>query len=162
MDSFLNNKEVLESETLKTVYGISEDELDKAHAMQALMHSTRFWEDSFVFEKIVRALNNLEVTFVNLQGVRPEHIWKALKITQNMWPGKEFSWEVQKYTQWISNEDGVFIYPPEMDELDNRFYEEAQKLIDNKVELKDSNVYEVQASKLLLIDYYINNKPKSK
>ena len=162
IDKILESIEPIESETLKQVYGISEDKLDLAHAMQSLVHSTRYWEDSFVFEKIVRAINGLSVNFVNLQGVRPEHIWSALKVSKEVWPEREFSWEVQKYVQWISNEDGLYVYPFEMDELDNRFYEGTFKLIEKDIELQDRNVYEVQASKILAIHAYLNKTKKTK
>ena len=162
INELLKNKEVLEPETLRSVYGVSEEDMDGVQAMQTLMHSTGFWEDTIIFEKIVRALNGLPVNFVNFQGVRVEHMWYAITVADKIWSDREYSWEVQKFIQWVSNEDGVYVYPPMMDDLDNRFYDEAYKLSKNPDNLADRNVFEVQASKLIAINAYIENQKNNK
>jgi hypothetical protein len=151
--------DITEPETFKYFYpNIIGSEFEKLQAIQTLMHNSGFWQDLLYFNKIARALNGLSVNFSEIESLTVEQIWWAVEVANLIWPDKEYDWEVQKYVQFISNEDGVYIYPPNFDQLDNKFYNAAVKLINEKRSLTDNSVEEIQASKLLAIKLYIEKR----
>jgi len=148
--------EPIEPETIRTLIpGLSEIDYNKIFAVRTLLYTRFFYEDMYIFEDIVLSLNNQLPDFTYLQGCSPQQIWYAVSIASKLRPKIEYSWEVQMYARWLSNEGGVFIYPPEFHDLDNPYYWKAVELA-NIGQIDNDSPESVQAAKYLIIQEYIN------
>jgi len=151
-----NDDDVLEPETLRQLYpDMSEREFNHTMALKTLRSTRAFWENFYVFEDIVLALNGLVPNFTIMEGCLPEQIWYALDIAHRMFPEREYATEILKYVQYFLNESGVFIYPPYLP-IPNPYYSAAVHRSEvGPFPLTDNSVEEIQAAKYLNIQEYI-------
>lgn len=159
--NILKEDDIVEPETVRHMYPNETDaEINKILAFVTLSKTRHFWENFLVFEKIVLALNGIMPDFNMLQGVMPEQIWYALEIAHKLYPTREYAPEILKYIEYICNEHGVYVYPPYL-EMPNPYYESAYKLAhEGPFPLGDASPEEIQASKLLAILAYVEEKQK--
>jgi hypothetical protein len=129
-------------------------------ALVAVYRDDAPWKEYHVFEKTVLALNFIIPDFDNLEGVEAGQMWNAVKIMKHVRPNNNFSWEVLKYVQYMSNEEGVFVYPPEFNykEDDELFENIMTKVSSGPFPLKDESFVEIQAAKYLGIQEYMKER----
>jgi hypothetical protein len=155
----IKSDDLIEPETLRTIFpDESEDKINEAFAFITLYKTRFFWENFFIFEKIVLALNEIKPDFTMLQGAAPEQIWYAIEVAHNLYPTREFAPEINKYIEFMFNEYGVYVYPPYL-ELPNPYYAKALDLsMNGPFPLGDGTTEEIQANRLLAILTYTKSK----
>ncbi len=155
----LNDSDVTEPETIRQLWpDLSDEEIDKAFALKLLSHTKYFWEHFFIFEKMVLALNGISPDFTRLEGCTPEQIWYAVFLAYKLRPGIEYSKEVQLYAQYMCNEAGVYIYPPQLG-VDNPYLTKAMEIAKfGPFPIGDDTTDDVQAGKFLMIQQYLDTK----
>ena len=130
-------------------------------AKLTIENSNAAFEDFYIFSAVVIALNGVVPDFKKLETPEIPWIWYAVEIIKDLRPDMEFSYEVQQYIKLASNEDGYYIYPREMDELDTKWLDRAEALLDAEPEqYTDATTVEIQAAKLLEINRYVKRKLK--
>ena len=157
----IQSEEQFEPETIRRLFPkLGEKGFNNLMAMVTINKTNAAFEDYDVFENVVRALNGAPVKFLEQQGVLTKWIWYALKIFRQLRPKQEFSDEVKEYVKFISNEEGIYIYPPELEVFNATLDEEHVLNIayNGPFPLTDSTVEEIQASKYLAIQTYIETK----
>jgi len=160
INEIIMSTEEIEPETIRQMFPtLNELDIEKVHAARLIIHTRFPFEDFYVFEDTVLALNGSTPDFSILQGCTPEQIWYAVDIMTKLRPQVEFSWEVQAYCKWMSNDAGVYIYPPVFDDLDNPYYEKAVELAKGEL-IDNSSIESTQAGKYLVIQVYINRTKK--
>jgi hypothetical protein len=157
----IKSDELIEPETIRQMFPTMDDsEIDKLMALTTLYHTRHMWENFYIFEDIVLALNNVKPDFAMVQGSSPEQIWYAIEIAHQIFPTREFAPEILKYVEFMFNRSGVFVYPPFL-ELLNPYYAAAHKLaLEGPFPIGDNSVEEIQAGKLLGIYEYLKEKNK--
>jgi hypothetical protein len=156
----VKSDEIVEPETIRHIFkNISDKDVDKILAFIALYRTRFFWENFYVFEDIVLALNEITPNFSILQGCMPEQIWYALSVANQLYPTREYAPEILKYIEYMFAKYGVYIYPPYLNGVNNQYYEKAITLVKNgPFPLGDDSPEEIQAAKYLDIMLYLNNK----
>ena len=150
------SKEIIEPETINILFPmLSNSDIEKINAARTIIHSRFPFEDFYIFEDIVLALNGESPDFSVLQGCSPEQIFYAVEIIQKLRPLVEFSWECQFYTKMMCNEAGVYFYPLEFTDLENPLYEKVKELAE-KNDFNGESIEYIQASKFKAIQMYIN------
>jgi hypothetical protein len=157
LKEILLSKEKLEPETIHQLFPtLTDSDMEKINATRTILHTRFFFEDMFIFEDIVLALNGIAPDFGHLEGCTPEQIWYAVDlVSTSLRPEVEYSWEVQAYCKWMLNDAGVFIYPKQFVDLLNPYYEMVVELA-SKNEFSEDDVTHVQASKYKAIQAYID------
>lgn len=152
-----NVEKLIEPEILrKRAPLLTEEEFNKYMAMFTIENSNVVFENFRYFAAIVLALNNIIPNFTVYEIPEPKHMWYAIKEIKKLRPTMEFSEEVKQFVKIASNEQGYYIYPPELD-LENVYYEKALKILNNAVfPLSDDTTEEIQAAKLLEIQLYLS------
>lgn len=154
----INSDDVLEPETIRQIYpDMPETEFNHTMALKTLRSTRGFWENFYLFEDIVLALNGQIPNFTMLEGCTPEQLWYALDIAHAMFPDREFSAEVLTYITYFMNSAGVFIYPPYLP-ISNPYYSKAVYLSEHGPFPLGETTEEIQAAKLLSITEYIHNQ----
>ena len=152
----LISDEAVEPETIRQLFpSLSEKDIEKIHAARTVLHTRYPFEDFYIFEDVVLALNNETPDFTTLQGCTPEQIWYGVYMINKLRPNVEFSWEVHMYCKMMCNEGGVYIYPPQLTDLPNPYYERAKELA-AKGEVGEESIETIQAAKYLAIQHYMN------
>lgn len=151
-----SDSEFLEPETLRNLFPeITEKEFNKTMAMTVLSKNDFFWNNMYIFEDVTLALNAEVPSFTRLEGCSPEQIWYSTQIAARINPKAKYSHEVKTYIKYMSNEAGVYIYPPTVG-LSNILYEAAAHLAANgPFPLGEDTKEEIQAAKLLAIEHYL-------
>lgn len=159
LEEVLNELDYYEPESIRILFPeLSDSEVEQVLILQALTYNVRAWNDCFIFENVVLGLNEIKPEFGVLQGTLPEQIWYAVKLLHTAFPSREYGYEVKQYIKFMSNQNGVYIYPPSVFSKDeNPYYEKAEFLARSRKTLSES-LEEIQASKLLGIDLYIRFK----
>jgi hypothetical protein len=158
----LQTQDIVEPETVRQLDpSITEPEFNKLMAGLVLAKKRDFWENSFAFEDIVLAMNNIVPDFTRLQGALPEQIWYSLELASKSFPDREFSLEVKLYCKFMNNQLGVFIYHPYLG-LDNPYYDKAVALALHGPWPLGETIEEIQAGKLLGILEYIKQQTQEK
>jgi hypothetical protein len=154
----LKSDEVLEPETLRQVHPeLTEEEFNEIMALKTLYKTRGFWENMYVFEDIVHALNGRIPDPTRIEGASPEEIWYALDIARRIRPDIEYAPEIVLYTKFWFNEAGVFIYPPYIP-IPCPYFETVKYRSENGPFPLGESEQEIQAAKLLIIETYIKNK----
>ena len=155
----LKSDDLIEPETIRTLFPhIPEDDMDKFMAFVTLYKNRHFWENFYIFENIVLALNDVKPDFAMLQGSTPEQIWYALDIAHSLYPAREFAPEILKYVEFMFNKFGVYVYPQYLP-IPNPYYERANQLAnEGPFPIGDDATEEIQASKLMAIRVYLDAK----
>lgn len=154
----IKSDEVLEPETLRQLYpGLPEKEFNQIMALKTLMRTQGFWENMYIFEDIVHALNGRIPDFTQIEGCLPEELWYALDIAHKLFPDHEYSIEVLKYIEFFMNENGVFIYPAYLN-VTNPYLSKAIYMAEHGPFPLGESVEEIQAAKYLAIQDYIKTK----
>ncbi len=128
--------------------------------MQALItckKDPRPWEDFYIFENIITALNYEVPDFTVLEPPNAEQLWHGILLMAKMMPRLPFSFEVRTYARRVFNENGVFIYPEAIDNSnDNKIMlkEIRDKSESGPFPLKDDSVIDIQASHLMAMELY--------
>lgn len=159
LQELIENTEVLEPETLRQIFPeLTEEEFNTTMALKLLKHTRHFWENFYAFEDMVLALNGVVPDFGNLEGCTPEQIWYAVQLAEKIRPEMEYAKEIQLYVKAMSNEAGVFVYPPELN-MNNPYYEVAHNLAEHgPFPLGENSIEEIQAGKLLGIYEYLKEQ----
>jgi hypothetical protein len=157
----LKSEEIVEPETIRRIMPEASDtEIDKLMALVSLYKTMHFFENFYIFENIVLALNGVKPDFAVLQGSSPEQMWYAIETAHKLYPTREFAPEVLKYIEYMFNKYGVYVYPPYLDMM-NPYYAAAYKLAtEGPYPIGDATTEEIQAGKLMAILHYINEKNK--
>ena len=154
----LNSSEVLEPETLGKFHPQIDDvNMNAIMAVAAVYKSRGFWENFYVFEDIVHALNNVIPNPKILEGTTPEQIWYALDLVHKIFPDREFTPEVLRYIEFMFNESGIYVYPEYLP-LDNSYYDKVTSLAKHGPFPLGESTEEIQAAKYLTIQSYIELK----
>lgn len=154
----IQSTEVLEPETLRQVHpDISEKEFNQIMALKVLRSTHGFWENCYIFEDMVQALNNRVPDPKQIQGCTPEEIWYAVELAHRLFPDHEFSKEVTLYIKYFLNQFGVYIYPPYLD-LPNPYFSKAVYLSEHGPFPLGETTEEIQAAKYLSITEAIKGK----
>jgi len=138
ISEIINTEEQLEPETIRHFLSdLPEDDIEWIMAARTVKQSTSFLEDMYVFENVVRAFNKLPVDFTQVQGVAPKHIWYATDVISRLWKGVKvsYSWEVEKYIQYIFNQDGVYGVYPFNEVKSDELHEIAGSLLNPNVQI---------------------------
>ncbi len=157
----LQQEEAYLPETIRMLFpSLSETELEKVFALNTILHSKQPYEDFYVFEDIVLALNGIKPDFRVMQGCTPEQIFYAFYIIGKL--NKDpfyFDWEIKQWTKLMLRENGVYFYPPELDFDDEKAlvsYDEIAALAQNGPFPLEEDLLGVQASHWLAIQLYID------
>jgi hypothetical protein len=159
ISDLLEAGEIVEPETIrKLIPEITETEFNRLMAMLVLTKQPFFWTDFHIFEDVTLALNDQVPNFNKLEGCAPEQIWYAVQVASRIRPKQKYSFEVQTYIKKMSEDYGLFIFPPAVG-LSNPFYEEAlARSINGPFPLGDDSPENIQAAKLLAIEHYLESK----
>ena len=128
--------------------------------MQALItckKDPRPWEDFYIFEDIITALNYEVPDFTVLEPPNAEQLWHGILLMAKMMPRLPFSFEVRTYAKRVFNDGGVYIYPEVIDDTeDNKamLKEVRDKMESGPFPLRDDNVIDLQASHLMVMELY--------
>jgi hypothetical protein len=156
----LRSKEALLPETLRMLFpNIREEDFEKLEAINTLLHSSQPYENCFIFENIVLALNGERPDFSTMQGCTPEQIFFAFYVIDKLDPKFYFDWEVKQWVRVLLNIAGIFFYPPALGLQDSESipYEiVAKKAAEGPFPLQDDTILDIQASKCAAIDLYID------
>lgn len=139
---------------------ISEEQFNKFMAVTAVENTNVAFENFRYFSAICLALNNIVPNFTVVEVPEIHHIWYAVKEIKRIRPEMEFSHEVKEFIRIASEEEGYYIYPPEL-EIPSEYEHAVQALIDSDRLLTDNTTEEIQASKLLAISSYIARMDKN-
>ena len=106
---------VLEPETIAHFFPMLDSlERQKLYVEKVLRTTRAAYEDMDVFENVVLVLNNINPDITKMEGCKPHHIWKAIKIIKDMNAEVEFSHEVLMYIKMICKENGLEFYPEDI------------------------------------------------
>lgn len=156
----LSSKEFYEPETLRTLFPqLSEEEAEQLQVLQVLTTNQAFWQDLFIFENAVLALNEIKPEAGFMQGCTPSQIWYAVSLVSRIAPERKYDYEIKQYVKFMSNQHGTFIYPPEMfEDSENSLYDRAKFLASGKKPLNENTSVEIQAGHYAAIQLYIRMK----
>jgi len=144
-----------EPETIDHLFPeLDQTDKEKLNALKVIKNVDSFFDDMHIFEKCVLAVNDIIPDFGFVEGCQPEHIWYTVSLASKLRPKKSYSWEVQKYCQYLFNENGVYIYPPQFTKLDNNVF----NTIIAKLRTVMSGHLNIQRDKYLAIQLYIERK----
>jgi len=153
----LQSKEPYEPEAIVALLpGIDNIELNRLQATLAAMKTNAVREYAFVFEKFVLANNDKPMNSEFWEGCLISWIWKAIEELKKIDNPVELSNEVEQYIKYMSNNQGVFFYPEELDLEQDVDLTEVKKRAETPELLKDDNVLDIQAAKYAAIQLYIN------
>lgn len=156
----IENTDNYEPETMDQLFPLlTQEDREKINALKVIKNIDSFFDDMHIFEKCVLAVNDIIPNFDFVEGCQPEHVWYAVLLADKIRPGKEYSWEVQKYCQYLFNENGVYIYPPQFTKLETIGLEKVLHDLDRgwPGEVGEQNI---QLEKYLAIQIYIKRKNK--
>lgn len=138
---------------------ISEGQWNFLQALITCKKDPRGYEDFYIFENIITALNFEVPDFTALEPPNTEQLWHGILLMAKMMPRLPFSFEVRIYAKRVFAEGGVYIYPLVIDNSeDNKV---MLKKVDDKTKsgpfpLKDDNIIDIQSSHLLAMNLYHN------
>lgn len=128
--------------------------------MQALItckKDPRGYEDFYIFENIITALNYEVPDFTVLEPPNTEQLWHGILLMAKMMPRLPFSFEVRTYAKRVFNDGGVYIYPKVIDGTeDNKamLKEVRDKMESGPFPLRDDSIIDIQASHLMAVELY--------
>lgn len=154
----IKSTEVLEPETLRMIHPeLTEAEFNEVLALKTLMSTRGFFENMYIFEDIVHALNGRIPDPTRIEGALPEEIWYALDIAHKLFPDREYAIEVLKYIEFNFYETGTYVFPLYLP-LPNPYYStSAYKAEHGPFPLTESE-QDIQAAKYMVIQEYISKK----
>jgi hypothetical protein len=136
---------------------IDEGQFSFMQAIITCQKDPRPYEDFYIFENIITALNYEVPDFTSLDPINSEQLWHGSLLMKNLMPRLPFSFEVKTYAKRVFNDNGVYIYPISIDDSeDNKF---MLKQVEDRTKsgpfpLKDSDIIDIQASHLMAMDLY--------
>ncbi len=86
-------------------------EFDEAMSYITLVNTNYPYENFYVFENVVRALNGVSPKVELLEGTKPRWIWKACEIISKLRPKMELSIEVKEYIKFVFFDYGMYFLP---------------------------------------------------
>lgn len=153
-----DSNEILEPETLRQAHPeYTEAEINEVLALATLYKTRGFFENLYLFEDIVHALNGRIPDPTRIEGALPEDIWYALDIAHKLFPDREYAIEVLKYIEFNFNEAGVYVYPLYLPLLNPYYSTSAYKAEHGPFPLGESE-QDIQAAKYMVIQEYISKK----
>jgi hypothetical protein len=122
-----------------------------------LKKDPRPYEDFYIFENIITALNYEVPDFTVLEPPNAEQLWHGILLMAKIMPRLPFSFEVRIYAKRVFNDGGVYIYPEVIDNTeDNKamLKEVRDKMESGPFPLRDDSILDIQASHLMAIELY--------
>lgn len=115
IQNILNNAsvEVIEPETIRSLIpDLTEEDFNHLQALITIKTSNYAFENFYVFENVVRALNGIVPNIKMIEGAEPEWIWYACEIIKMLRPNMELSQEVIEYIRKIYADKGIYFLHP--------------------------------------------------
>ncbi len=105
--------EVVEPETIRQLMpDLSDEDFNSLEAMITIKTSNYPFENFYVFENVVRALNGIVPDTDMLEGSNPLWIWYACEIIQKLRPNMELAAEVIEYIKKVFSDEGIYFLHP--------------------------------------------------
>ena len=136
---------------------IDENRWSFLQAILTLKKDPRAWEDFYIFEDIITALNYEIPDFTTLEPPNAEQLWNGILLMAKIMPRLPFSFEVKTYAKRVFNDNGMYVYPIVIDDTeDNKamLKEVRDRMESGPFPLKDDNVIDLQASHLMAVELY--------
>lgn len=159
-----SGEDLPEPEEIRRKYGkdLSEERFNFLMAVMAVKNSVAPWKEFHIFEKVVKGLNFKIPEFDKIEGCRPEEIWYALRMMKIIWPKAQFSEEILEYIRRVSNDFGLFVYPPQLGfSEDDKIEAEVKDRAESGPFPLGSTFVERQAAEYLAIQLYIKEMETS-
>jgi hypothetical protein len=136
---------------------ISEGQWEFLQALITCKKDPRGYEDFYVFENIITALNYEVPDFTTLEPPNTEQLWHGIALMKTMAPRLPFAFEVRTYARRVFNDGGVYIYPKSIDDSEDNMI--MVKQVEDKAKsgpfpLRDDDVIDLQASYLMAMKLY--------
>jgi hypothetical protein len=108
----LDSEDIIEPETIRRLYPqLDEKEFNKLNAEIVVTTTNYPYENFYVFENIIRALNGIIPNIHLMEGLEPEWLWYGLYKLQELRPGMEYSHEVIEYIKFVLSDNGIYFLP---------------------------------------------------
>jgi hypothetical protein len=156
-------EEVIEPETIRSLFpSLTEEEFNKLQATIVCYNSNYVFENFYVFENVIRALNGIIPTIDLVEGCSPEWIWYGCKVLEKLRPDMELSDEVVEYIKKIFADSGIYFLPPYAIKDKNsgwkQIYEAAKhKTSTGPFPIEAEDFLDRQALELMKLELYCEN-----
>jgi len=152
----ITSKERIDPDTIRGLTTLSNKDVETTLVMDVVKNTNAIFEDMYVFENACLVLNEITPDITKIEGLLPQHIWKAVDIIKRLRSSAEFSHEVLMYIKYIFNDAGMWFYPENIG-LDNDILDNVKaKALEGPFPLEEEHLG-IQAYKYLTIQEYINN-----
>ena len=152
--------ELLEPETVRQLFPVMDDlEFEKLMALLTVKFSNTPFENFYVFENVIRAINGVIPDITIVEGAPPKWIWYGVQLMRKVRPEQEFSHEVVQYIKRIFADNGIFIYNPEL-ETENPIYDNIVSIVqdDDNYPIEDKDFISRQSIHFLTLKLYTKIK----
>jgi hypothetical protein len=147
----------MEPETIKETLKLTDVELDKLFACQAIFNTNTVFTDWHVFEKVVVSVNDVQANFEYMQEVTPAEVTWGVKVIRMIDVGTPFSEEVLAYIATVFHREGFVLLPESIrQEKGNSGLSVEYFLKDmNKNNILTPQAKKIQQDMLARIDEYV-------
>ena len=148
--------ELLEPETVRQLFPVMDDlEFEKLMALLTVKFSNTPFENFYVFENVIRAINGVIPDITIVEGAPPKWICYGVQVMRKVRPEQEFSHEVVQYIKRIFADNGIFIYNPEL-ETENPIYDNIVSIVqdDDNYPIEDKDFISRQSIHFLTLKLY--------
>lgn len=116
----ISKNEIVEPETIRQLMpDLSEEDFNELEAIISVKSSNYPFENFYVFENVVHALNGMVPRVDMIEGSSPLWIWYACEIIQKLRPNMELSQEVIEYVKKIFTDEGIYFLHPYITKIDD-------------------------------------------
>lgn len=136
---------------------LSEGQWNFLQALLTCRKDPRPWEDFYIFENIITALNYEVPDFSAMEPPNAEKLWHGIALMETMAPRLPFAFEVRTYARRVFNDSGVYVYPESIDDSEDN--KAMLKQVEDRAKsgpfpLRDDSVIDLQASHLMAMKLY--------
>ena len=133
---------------------LTEGQFQFLQAITTLKNSNEPFNDFYIFENVITALNYKIPNFRILEPPTAEELWHGIKMIRKIVPNIPFSFEVNIYVKKILNDNGIYFYPKEIESDTKILNKIIEKSTMGPFPLKDNNILDIQASHYLVLEAY--------
>tara|TARA_Y100001963_G_scaffold85688_1_gene118477 strand:- start:1430 stop:1945 length:516 start_codon:yes stop_codon:yes gene_type:complete len=162
IDDYINTIEMFEDyvepETIRDLFPqLSEREYNKLMALVSIKVSKAPFENFYVFENVIRAINDVVPDPSLVEGALPKWIWYGVKIMKKLRPEQEFSDEITQYIKRIFADYGIYFYNPELN-INNPLLKQVKSIANDEdlLPITDESFKNRQAIHYLSLELYNN------